>query len=57
MERGQGDAGRRFPAATHGVDVTDTLARGVASLKAHEAYLNGLGQPMDPESSWSRSPG
>jgi LmbE family N-acetylglucosaminyl deacetylase len=37
------------PQATHGVDVTETLQRGVASLKAHEAYLSGLGQSMDPE--------
>ena len=33
----------------HGVDVTDHLAAGVASLKAHEAYLAGLGQQTDPE--------
>jgi LmbE family N-acetylglucosaminyl deacetylase len=37
------------PMATHGVDVTDHLGRGVESLKAHAAYLNGLGQQMDPE--------
>jgi LmbE family N-acetylglucosaminyl deacetylase len=37
------------PNATHGVDTTDFLDRGVASLKAHEAYLAGLGQQMDPE--------
>jgi len=37
------------PQATHAVDVTATLSRGVASLKANEAYLNGLGQSMDPE--------
>jgi LmbE family N-acetylglucosaminyl deacetylase len=30
-------------ASTHGVDVTDTLALGVASLEAHAAYLEGLG--------------
>ena len=36
------------PLATHGVDVTDSLARGVESLRAHEAYLRGLGQAMDP---------
>lgn len=28
---------------THGVDVTDHLPRGIASLAAHEAYMNGLG--------------
>lgn len=31
------------PGARHGVDVTDTFERGVASLRAHEAYLRGLG--------------
>jgi LmbE family N-acetylglucosaminyl deacetylase len=31
------------PDGTHGVDVSDHLAAGVASLKAHAAYLNGLG--------------
>ncbi len=36
------------PLATHGVDVTDSLALGVESLRAHEAYLAGLGQEMDP---------
>jgi LmbE family N-acetylglucosaminyl deacetylase len=37
------------PLATHGVDVTDHLAAGIESLKAHEAYLAGLGEQMDPE--------
>lgn len=37
------------PDAEHGVDVTDHFAAGVASLKAHEAYLAGLGEQMDPE--------
>jgi LmbE family N-acetylglucosaminyl deacetylase len=37
------------PLATHAVDVTDTLARGVESLKAHAAYLAGLGADLDPE--------
>ena len=37
------------PLATHGVDVTDTLDKGIESLKAHEAYLSGLSQQMDPE--------
>jgi LmbE family N-acetylglucosaminyl deacetylase len=31
------------PEAGHGVDVTATFDRGVASLEAHEAYLRGLG--------------
>ncbi len=29
--------------ATHAVDVTDSLDRGIASLRAHRAYLDGLG--------------
>lgn len=38
------------PESRHGVDVTDTFDRGVASLKAHEAYLRGLGSgDFDPE--------
>jgi LmbE family N-acetylglucosaminyl deacetylase len=37
------------PHSTHGVDVTDTLAKGIESLRAHDAYLGGLGQQMDPE--------
>jgi len=31
------------PDARHGVDITATFAQGVASLRAHEAYLRGLG--------------
>lgn len=37
------------PQATHGVDTTETLGKGIESLKAHAAYLTGLGQQMDPE--------
>ena len=39
------------PNATHAVDVTDSFARGIESLKAHAAYLAGLGGgPMsEPE--------
>ncbi len=37
------------PLATHGVDITDTLVKGIESLKAHDAYLSGLSQQMDPE--------
>lgn len=39
------------PGVTHGVDVTEHFAAGVASLKAHAQYLAGLGaHPMaDPE--------
>ena len=37
------------PAATHGVDTTDTFAAGVESLKAHAAYIDGLGwENWDP---------
>ncbi len=37
-------------APTHGVDVTDTFARGVASLECHRTYLDALGDPdFDPE--------
>ena len=36
------------PAAGHGVDITDHLARGVDSLRAHAAYLDGLGGDGDP---------
>lgn len=31
------------PEATHAVDVTDSFAKGLESLKAHAAYLAGLG--------------
>ena len=39
------------PASTHALDVTETVDRAVASLAAHHAYLDGLGDhPMsDPE--------
>jgi LmbE family N-acetylglucosaminyl deacetylase len=38
------------PEARHGVDVTATFAHGVASLRAHAAYLCGLGaDAFDPE--------
>lgn len=36
------------PHPTHAVDVTGTFDVGVASLRAHAAYLRGLGDP-DPE--------
>ncbi len=37
------------PRATHGVDITDTFDAGVASLKAHQAYIDGLGwEHFDP---------
>jgi LmbE family N-acetylglucosaminyl deacetylase len=34
---------------THYVDVGATLARGVASLQAHRAYIEGLGRAFDAE--------
>jgi LmbE family N-acetylglucosaminyl deacetylase len=38
------------PQAAHAVDVTDTFAAGVASLKEHRAYIEGLGwEGWDPE--------
>jgi LmbE family N-acetylglucosaminyl deacetylase len=39
------------PFSTHAVDVTDTIDRGIASLRAHEVYLAGLGDGgmSDPE--------
>jgi LmbE family N-acetylglucosaminyl deacetylase len=38
------------PFAAHGVDVTEYLDRGVASLVAHDAYIKGLGRDdFDPE--------
>jgi LmbE family N-acetylglucosaminyl deacetylase len=39
------------PRAAHAVDVTDTLDRGVASLREHQVYLEGLGESgmADPD--------
>ena len=37
------------PRPTHFVDVTETLDRGVASLREHRLYLDGLGYDMDPD--------
>jgi len=34
---------------SHFVDVTDTIDAGVASLKEHRAYLDGLGGDFDPD--------
>jgi LmbE family N-acetylglucosaminyl deacetylase len=37
------------PLAAHGVDTTDTFDKGVASLRAHKAYIDGLGwENWDP---------
>jgi LmbE family N-acetylglucosaminyl deacetylase len=40
---------------THGVDVTDSLSRGIASLKEHKRYIEGLSFDFDPEEflTWS----
>lgn len=35
--------------ATHFVDVGGYLARGVVSLREHQAYLDGLGRNFDPD--------
>ena len=38
------------PAGNHAVDVTDTIDRGIASLREHAAYLAGLGDGgTDPD--------
>ncbi|TWD82421.1 LmbE family N-acetylglucosaminyl deacetylase [Kribbella amoyensis] len=38
------------PNSKHAADTTDTFAQGVASLKAHDAYIRGLNWPdFDPE--------
>jgi LmbE family N-acetylglucosaminyl deacetylase len=34
---------------THFVDVTDTIELGIASLRAHSAYIAGLGREFDPD--------
>jgi LmbE family N-acetylglucosaminyl deacetylase len=37
------------PQSRHGVDTTDSFERGVESLKAHQAYIDGLGwEHFDP---------
>lgn len=36
-------------APTHWVDVTATIDAGVASLRAHQAYIDGLGTGFDPD--------
>ncbi len=37
------------PLSTHFVDVTDSLDTGIASLRAHQAYIDGLGGDFDPD--------
>lgn len=34
---------------SHFVDVTDTIDAGIASLREHQAYLDGLGGDFDPD--------
>src|SRR3989442_257239 len=34
---------------THFVDVTATLEAGIASLREHKVYLDGLGRDFDPD--------
>jgi len=34
---------------THAIDVTDSIDTGVRSLRAHRAYLEGLGRDFDPD--------
>jgi LmbE family N-acetylglucosaminyl deacetylase len=34
---------------THFVDVTGTIGAGVESLRAHQAYIDGLGREFDPD--------
>ncbi len=41
--------------ATHAVDVTDHIDRGVAALAEHKAYFEGLGQEFDPEFIYTRA--
>ena len=36
-------------APTHFVDVSATLEAGVASLREHQAYIDGLGREFDPD--------
>lgn len=36
-------------AATHFVDVTETIGDGVCSLEEHRAYIDGLGREFDPD--------
>lgn len=45
----RGAAFNASPDPTHALDVTGFLDRGVASLREHRTYLEGLAQPMDPD--------
>ena len=35
---------------THGVDVTGSIEKGIASLREHRVYIQALGEDFDPES-------
>ncbi|MDW3218923.1 MAG: PIG-L deacetylase family protein [Acidimicrobiales bacterium] len=54
-DAGQAWDGVRFvafnasPQASHTVDVTNTIDRGIASLECHRTYLDALADPTDPE--------
>jgi LmbE family N-acetylglucosaminyl deacetylase len=37
------------PQSTHGVDITDTIDAGVASLSCHRLYLEHLDEPVHPD--------
>jgi hypothetical protein len=37
------------PEPSHFVDVTDSIEAGVASLREHRAYLDGLGRDFDAD--------
>lgn len=37
------------PDASHALDVGDTIDAGVASLREHRAYIDGLGTEFDPD--------
>lgn len=48
------------PEPTHGCDVSETIEQGIASLKAHRAYTENLGQEFDVEaflSQWAGQAG
>ena len=37
------------PVAGHAVDVTESIEKGVESLRQHEGYIKGLGQDFNPD--------
>ena len=48
-EQRQADVRGRSGDPTHFVNVTETIDAGVASLREHKAYLDGLGRDFDPD--------